>query len=308
MKKFWSFCDHYNIADPFPVTEHLLCAFSAYMADGGLTAQTIKSYLAAVRNTQLSLGLPDPREQSSMPTLKRVQAGIARTRLGRGHPSKIRLPITAKILRQIKQNLEQVAHPEKLVLWAVCCTAFFGFFRLGELLLPSSTAFNPRLHMAWGDMAVDNPQATSMVRFRLKQSKTDQFGRGVDVIVGRTGLDLCPVAAVLAYVAERGDQPGPFFLTTAKTPLTKQAFVGVVRKLLRALELPEENYAGHSFRIGAATTAALAGVEDSTIQLLGRWQSSAFLRYIRTPHERLAAMSVSLATQDGRSTHTQQTK
>ena len=189
MKKFWSFCDRYNIADPFPVTEHLLCAFSAFMADGGLTAQTIKSYLAAVRNTQLSLGLPDPREQSSMPTLKRVQAGIARTRLGRGHPSKIRLPITAQILSQIKQNLEQVAYPEKQVLWAICCTAFFGFFRLGELLLPSSTAFNPRLHMAWGDMAVDNPQATSMVKFRLKQSKTDQFGRGVDVIVGRTGLD-----------------------------------------------------------------------------------------------------------------------
>ena len=71
-----------------------------------------------------------------------------------------------------------------------------------------------------------------------------------------------------------------------------------IRKLLRALELPEDNYAGHSFRIGAATSAALAGIEDSTIQLLGRWQSGAFLRYIRTPHERLAAMSVALASQN----------
>ena len=184
---------------------------------------------------------------SHQPTLKRVQAGIARTRLGRGQPSKIRLPITAKILRQIKHKLAQVAHPEKLVLWAVCCTAFFVFFRLGELLLLSPAAFNPRLHMAWGDMAVDNPHATTMIRFCLKQSQTDQFGRGVDVIVGRTGLDLCPVAAVLAYVAKRGDQPGPFFLTTAKTPLTKQAFVGVVRELLRALELPEEKIRGAQF-------------------------------------------------------------
>ena len=61
-----------------------------------------------------------------------------------------------------------------------------------------------------------------------------------------------------------------------------------IRKLLRALELPEENYAGHSFRIGAATSAALARIKDRTIQLLGRWQSGAFLRYIRTPHELLA--------------------
>ena len=297
MKKFWYFCERFNVADPFPVTEHLLCAFAAFMADGGLASQTIKSYLAAVRNTQLSLGLPDPREELSLPILKHVQAGIARARMGRGQPSRVRLPITAQILRQFKQKLEQVAHPERIVLWAVCCTAFFGFFRLGELLLPSQSAFNPRRHLAWEDVAVDDRQATRMAKLHLKQSKTDQFGRGVDVILGRTGLDLCPVAAILAYVAVRGDQPGPFFLTWAGAPLTKQAFVEEVRKLLRALELPEDAYAGHSFRIGAATSAVLAGVEDSAIQLLGRWKSSAFLRYVRTPQERLAAMSVSLACQ-----------
>ena len=295
MRKFWSFCEKYSVADPFP---HLLCAFAAFMADGNLAGQTVKSYLAAVRNTQLSLGLPDPREQSALPILRRVQAGIARARLGRGQPSRVRLPITAQILRRIKHKLDEVAHPEKLVLWAVCCTAFFGFFRLGELLLPSQSAFNPRLNLAWGDMAVDNPQATRMVRLHLKQSKTDQFGRGASVILGRTGLDLCPVAAILAYVAIRRDEPGPFFLTKKKAPLTKQVFVEEIRKLLRARGLPEDNYAGHSFRIGAATSAALAGIEDSTIQLLGRWQSGAFLRYIRTPHERLAAMSVALASQN----------
>ena len=46
-----------------------------------------------------------------------------------------------------------------------------------------------------------------------------------------------------------------------------------------------------SFRIGAATAAAQAGVEDSVIQLLGRWSSAAFLAYIRTPREDLARYS-----------------
>ena len=43
--------------------------------------------------------------------------------------------------------------------------------------------------------------------------------------------------------------------------------------------------------IGAVTSAALAGVEDSTIQALGRWQSSAFLQYIRMLREQLATIS-----------------
>ena len=293
MKKFTAFCSRYNVSDPFPVTEYLLCCFATFMANEGLVPQSIKSYLAAVRNMQLSLGLPDPREQSAFPVLKRVQTGISRARLGRQQPSRIRLPITGQVLRRVKAELEQSSHPERTVIWAVCCVAFFGFFRLGELLLPSQDAFNPRLHLAWGDVAVDDACNPRMVRCHLKQSKTDQLGRGVDVVLGKTGLDLCPVAAALGYIALRGDQLGPFFLTASKVPLSKSDFIGTV---LGRIGLPAEDYAGHSFRIGAATSAALAGVEDSTIQLLGRWRSAAFLRYIQTPHERLASISLTLAS------------
>ena len=77
----------------------------------------------------------------------------------------------------------------------------------------------------------------------------------------------------------------------------KQEFVSDIRKVLLKLGLPDSDYAGHIFRIGAATSAAMAGVENCTIQLLGRWQSAAFLRYIRTPHERLASISSTLAAQ-----------
>ena len=218
--------------DPFPDTEQLLCCFSAYMADSGLSPQTVKSYLAAVRNAQLALGLPDPREQSALPVLKRVQAGISRARLEHGQPSKVRLPITAHLLKQIKATLECSEYPEGRLLWAVCCSAFFGFFRLGELLLPAGTAFDSTRHLGWGDMAVDDPQSPTMVRFRLKQSKLDQFGRGANIVLGRTGLELCPVAAVLSYVAVRGTRQGPFFIARTGKPLTKSKFITDLREIL----------------------------------------------------------------------------
>jgi hypothetical protein len=48
----------------------------------------------SVRNMQLSLGLPDPRDHSSVPLLKRVMAGISRARLSKRQGPCVRLPIT----------------------------------------------------------------------------------------------------------------------------------------------------------------------------------------------------------------------
>ena len=296
-RRFQQFCTRYNIDTPFPVTEHRLCCFAAYLADDGLAPQSIKSYLSAVRNLQLSLGLPDPREQSTLPLLRRVQAGIARCRVRKGTPRQVRLPITSHILARISERLRATSHPEQVVVRAVAFSAFFGFFRLGELLPVTQAAYNPATSLSWGDVAVDSHASPRMIQFHLRQSKCDQAGVGADVVVGVTGSDLCPVTAVLEFVRQRGSHPGQFFVDSTGKPITKPWLVTTVRAILQDLGFPPSSYAGHSFRIGAATTAAMAGLEDSMVQTLGRWQSAAFRQYIRTPKDRLAAVSVMLASQ-----------
>ena len=172
-------------------------------------------------------------------------------------PPRNRLPITAKVLEQIRMTLYQWSHPQRVLLWAVACTAFFGFFRLGEILLESPTSFNLAASLAWGDVTVDDQTTPTKVRIHLKKSKCDQFGTGADIIVGRTHSFLCPVAAIVSYMVEQGQRPGPFFIDTGGKVLTKVRFVGVIRGVLGSIGLPQHQYAGHSFRIGAATSASL---------------------------------------------------
>ena len=68
-----------------------------------------------------------------------------------------------------------------------------------------------------------------------------------------------------------------------------------VREALQPSGVDVSHYSGHSFRIGAATAAAAAGIEDSLIKTLGRWRSSAYQLYVRVPRERLASVSKQLS-------------
>ena len=61
-----------------------------------------------------------------------------------------------------------------------------------------------------------------------------------------------------------------------------------VKEALAAPGVDNSPYSGHSFRSGAATTAMEFGVGDATIKMLGRWKSSAYQVYMKTPRDRLA--------------------
>ncbi len=65
-------------------------------------------------------------------------------------------------------------------------------------------------------------------------------------------------------------------------PLTLERFVTQVRGNLELAGLNPAHYAGHSFRSRAGTTAAQGGLPEATIKMLGRWESCAYLLYVKT--------------------------
>ena len=243
---------------------------------------------------QISAGLPDPSLMSTFPRLSYMLKGLQRSRAITRSPRQ-RLPVTPQILAMLQAtwSTPPITYDSHL-LWAACCVGFFGFLRAGEFIARSASDSSGAL-IAASDVTRDLSYPPNFVKIHLRQSKTDSFGRGVDIFLGRTNQAICPVAAILSFLTVRpAGMGGPLFCFQDGSVLSRERLVGEVRAALQRQGLDASRYSGHSFRIGAATTAAAAGVPDHTIKILGRWESAAYHLYIRTPPAQLASVSARL--------------
>ena len=123
----------------------------------------------------MSSGGGDPKV-GSMPQLELALRGTRKEQAGQPKPS--RLPITPAILWKMRQVWDrQAANWDHVMLWAACCLGFFGFLRSGELTAPEEGEFDPRQHLSFQDIVVDDPVNPRTMSIHIKQSKTDPSGR-----------------------------------------------------------------------------------------------------------------------------------
>ncbi len=254
---------------------------------------SIRTYLSSVRHLQITAGLPDPFTPNAFPRLSYVLRGARRARAPRPD---CRLPITPLILTLLRNSWAGPSPSyESRLLWAACCLGFFGFFRVGEFTArDQSSPLNPDI-IGIHDISRAPGDPPNYICVHLRVSKTDPFGRGAHVYLGRTASVICPVAAILSFLAVRPSHlTGPLLRFPDGSTLTRTFLIGAVKRALANAGIDPARYSGHSFRIGAATSAALAGMPDHTIKMLGRWESSAYALYVRTPAAELASVSARL--------------
>ena len=288
--QFLSFCRQvgriHSSGSPCPADEWTLCLFATFLA-GSLQHSSIKVYLSGVRALHIEQGFADPLHNCLR--LQRVIRGIKRTQ---GSPSSSRLPITDDLMLVIWKSLN-LQLPDHCMFWVACTLGYFGFLRSAEFTVPSLASFSPSVHLGVQDLAVDSSTAPSCIRVTIKASKTDPFRKGCSIHIGLGKYPLCAVHASLAYLAIRGDGPGPLFLCQNGQPLSRTLLTNWLRQIMASAGI-SGNFSSHSFRIGAATVAGRNGIPDHLIQELGRWKSNAFQSYIRTPSAALASLSQKL--------------
>ena len=186
----------------------------------------------------------------------------------------------------LHQSLD-FTNPDNVMRWAACCRGFFGFLRAGG-------TFDPTLHLTMSDAQVDsstNPQSFGIF---IKCSKTDPFRKGCFIFLGCGSFPLCPVVSLTNYLHLRRPGTGPLFIYQNGTPLSRSQLSSFLQTTLQSAGTPGK-FSGHSFRIGAATTAARKGLPDHLIKTMGRWSSEAYLLYVRTPVETILSVTGQLA-------------
>lgn len=263
---------------PPPVEQ--IVNFIAYLSLNGYAESTARAYVGAIGYECKINGFEDSTNRF---IVSKVLEGFKRLN------SRVdtRLPITEKILARLTGALSSVCSSfyEAKLFTAAYTLAFFAFLRVGELAI--SKGNNSQTILGIGDVNIQNNQLTLCIRC----SKTDQLGKGVKVVVNNHGSIICPVQAMTKFLEVRPNFPGPLFCHFGGKPLTRYQFSAVLDKVIVAIGLESKYYKSHSFRIGAATTAADKGFSDEEIKIAGRWKSSAFQTYIRSPLSRTSPLS-----------------
>ena len=122
-------------------------------------------------------------------------------------------------------------------------------------------------------------------KYASKLLKLTHSAKGATFWLG-PGSPLCAVQAIVSFLERRGNRPDPLFLFENSLPLSCSLLKDRLRAILLSAALPGD-FSRHSCQIGAATSAARAGILDHLIQVLGHWKSDAYKQNIRTPPDLL---------------------
>jgi integrase len=285
--------------EPFPPTADSLCNWMAYLGDRGRTkSATMKSYLTGLRSYCVDMGMDD-LDVFRHPRVQRVIRGINIFHGAREGDRRERLPITRDLLLRILTRLDTHTQ-EGATYHAAFCTAFAAFLRVGEFTWTAadlSTADFCSWHIT--RRSVQFAEDDSRAYLTLPASKTDPFRIGITITIAAAPDAACPVKS-LRHLFEKHPLPSysPLFTLTGAAPdpaFTRTKVINRLRDLLLELGIPG-NYSGHSFRRGAATWARSIGIPDADLQLLGRWKSDAYKRYIEVHPEHVYHVSRRLQT------------
>ena len=168
---------------------------------------------------------------------------------------------------------------KQLACWCAMLLAFFGCFRLSNLVPPSKSSFDPLKLLKRSDIKFEK----EFVLIFYKWSKTNQSSRKV------AWIPICSVSdkrfnvkffMQKLFKSVKVSSDDPLFSFDKNKFHTKFSLIRLLDSCVFNAGLSVSDYSWHSFRRGSAVFAFELGLADSAVQLLGDWSSPAFKQYL----------------------------
>ena len=156
--------------------------------------------------------------------------------------------------------------------------AVFGFLRCSEFTA-STSKYNSSCHATISDISIP-----STLIYHLKCSKTNQSGPPQHIYLFRLDSYIIPFEPIQEHtnsrLASRVSPQDPLFITETGKVATCHWFHHRLCQILSQSGISPDQYSGHSFHIGATSSASKQGIPDHIIKTLGQWSSPAYHTYI----------------------------
>ena len=171
------------------------------------------------------------------------------TALSRQKSCDVRLPISKPILHDLVSSLQHTnsSAAQRILFSAMFLTAFYGFFRIGELAARSAchttviSYDNIRFLASGGKI--------HSIKITITHFKHISSNHPFNIVIpGDESSPFCPMKFILRYCNLRGNKPGPLFCHADNTPITVNHFNTELRRCLNFCGLNPQRYKSHRQR------------------------------------------------------------
>lgn len=264
---------------PLPPRLEHLASFIAHCYQSNLAASTTRTIVSAL---SFICQLSSFQDFTQHFLIKKMLQGFQKVK-----PTyDPRLPITPEILLKLVQALPHTtdSYFSRTLLHAMFILAYCAFLRVGEITKTNSKTHHYLLakHVSQG-IDTNGLGFVDIAIPHFKHSKSNFTT--IHLTQNSKNSLLCPYQALTTFLNLRKHHSpeSPLFSFMDNTPVPRQYFTSQLQLALKFGNLNLSKYQAHSFRIGAATSAAAKGYTEIQIQNMGRWKSNAFKKYIRIP-------------------------
>jgi integrase len=251
--RFAAYCERQGI-DPRVATSEIVAVYLASRQD--LEPSSLSREYSGIAYTLRGLAGGGVWSRKARPhAVAEVLAGAFRTR---GAPPARKRPLLQAHFAALR-DLNWGQPPWSWRNRAIILLGFAGGFRRSELV------------------ALDREDLTlesnTRLRVLVRRSKTDQEGRGhVKAFERSTDWRLCVIHALGEWIRGARIASGPLFRRiyypsgrVADTRMSAEMVAVIVKRMVRAWNLDESEYSGHSLRAGLVTTAYSQGCDLPSI-------------------------------------------